>query len=104
RDLSAEADRTEKQRRARQPIDEPARGDSGNPRAHQRHALTAEKQAVVPVSERSGYVRTRLVGSRHGSARRKLETEKKRGKYLPRRSGARETIAPLAWHTGADDI
>ena len=53
RDLAAEPHDAEQQRRAGQPVDEPARRDAGDPGADEREALPGEEQPVVPVPERA---------------------------------------------------
>ena len=56
RDLAAEADDAEQQRRAGEPIDQPARGNARDPGADQRDALSAEEEAVVSGAERAEQV------------------------------------------------
>ena len=53
RNLPREADHAEQQRRTGQPVHQPAGGDARHPGADQRHALPAEKQAVVAVAQRA---------------------------------------------------
>ena len=54
RNLAAEADDAEQQLGAGQAVDEPARGDAGDPRADERDALAAEEEAVVAMSKGAG--------------------------------------------------
>ena len=55
--LAAEAHRPQQQRRMRKPVDQPRRGDARHPRADQRNALAAEKEAEVAMPQRSPRMR-----------------------------------------------
>ena len=49
--LAGEADDAEQQRRAGEPVDQPAGGDAGHPRADERDALAAEEEPEVAVAQ-----------------------------------------------------
>src|SRR5262249_14305042 len=53
RDLSAEPDDAEEEFRSGEAIDQPARGDAGDPGADERDALAAEEETVVAMSKRA---------------------------------------------------
>ncbi len=55
--LPGEADQSQHQRRARQPIDQPARRHPCHPRANQRYALTREEEPEVTVPQSAPGVR-----------------------------------------------